>query len=87
MNTARIVVLTVAVGAVSGATACAARGVVSSGPSSGEPAPHLLGSASRTSDPLAPALNALTDSDILQSSARGDRSFRRGDNINVTTQK
>jgi hypothetical protein len=87
MNTARIVVLTIAVGAVSGVATNFARGAVSSRLSSAGPAAHLVGSTSSESEPLSRALNAVTDSDILQRNARDDRAFRRGDNTRVATQK
>jgi hypothetical protein len=87
MNTARIVVLTIAVGAVSGVATNSARGAVSSGLASAGPAAHLLGSTSSNGEPLSLALNAVTGSDILQSNARDDRAFRRGDNTKVATQK
>lgn len=58
MNTAGIVVLTIAVGAI-GAAACAAR---------------------RTP-------NRFTAPNIIRTSARDGRAFRRGDNIQVATQK
>ncbi len=82
MDTARIVVLTIAVGAVSGAAARGVRGAASSGPSSTNPADYLLNSTRRNRDPL--ALNGTTAPVLLQSNAR-KRAFRRGGDINVTT--
>jgi hypothetical protein len=87
MNTARNVVLTVAIGAVSGAATCSVCGSVGLELSSARPAAHLLGSENRNSDPISLALNDITAPDILQSNARDDRAFRRGDNTNVATQK
>jgi hypothetical protein len=86
MNTARIVVLTFSVGAV-GVAACPAGGADSSGISAAEPAAHLPGRARRNSDPLLLALNRITDLNMIQSSAHDHQAYRRGDSINVTTQK
>jgi hypothetical protein len=102
MNTARIVVLTTAVGPA----ACPASGADSSRPSRLEPAARLaiadLAVARSDIGPIqavkpepeqagtldrAPlSLNRIADLDIIQSSAR-DQVSRRGDSINVTTQK
>jgi hypothetical protein len=87
MTTARIVVLAIAVGAIGGDVACAACGAISGRPSSAQPAAHPISRTGHDSDPLRLALNAITNPDILHSGARDDRPFRRGDNINVTTQK
>jgi hypothetical protein len=84
MNTARIVVLTIAVGAI-GAAACSARGAGSNSPSA-EPAVRPLGARSPNSGPLSRELNRFTAPDIIQI-ARDDRAFRRGDDIQVATQK
>ena len=84
MNTARIVVLTIAAGAL-GAAACFACGAVSRRSSSAEAAGLLLGSARRNSGPL--ALNGSIAPVTIQSSARDHRAFRRGDDISVTMQK
>lgn len=84
MNTARIVVLTIAVGAI-GAAACSARGADSS--PSAEPAVRPLDARSPNSGQLSRQLNRFTASNIIQRSARDDRAFRRGDDIKVATQK
>jgi hypothetical protein len=84
MDTARIVVLTIADGAVSGATARGARGPAGSGPSSTNPADYLLNNTRRNRDPLTVALSGTTIPVLLQSNAR-ERAFRRGGDINVTT--
>jgi len=84
MNTARIVVLTIAAGAL-GAAACSARGAVSRWPSSAEAAALLPSGARHDSRPLAPSDN--TAPVAIQSNARDHRAFRRGDDINVAMQK
>ncbi|HUN97604.1 MAG TPA: hypothetical protein VMU69_15410 [Bradyrhizobium sp.] len=86
MNTARIVVLTIAVGAI-GAAACSARGADSNNPLPAEPAARLLDGPRPDSGPLSPAPSRFTVPDIIQSSAREGRSFRRGGDIKVATQK
>jgi hypothetical protein len=84
MNTARIVALTIAAGAL-GAAASTVCGAVSLAPSSAEAAALLAGSAHRNSGP--PALSGSTAPVTIQSSARDNRAFRRGDDINVAMQK
>jgi hypothetical protein len=70
MNTARVVVPTIAVDAI-GATACP----------SAAPAARLLDGARRNSGLLSPALNRITAPNVIQSGARGDRAFQRDDSI------
>jgi hypothetical protein len=84
MNTARIVVLTIAAGAL-GAAACSACGAASLRPSPAEAAALLPFSPPRHSGPL--ALNGSIAPVTLQSSARDNHAFRRGDDINVAMQK
>jgi hypothetical protein len=84
MNTARIVVLTIAVGAI-GAAACSARGADSNRPST-EPVVRPLDPRSPNRGPLSWELNRFTAPDIIQA-ARDDRAFRRGDDIQVAAQK
>jgi hypothetical protein len=74
MNTARIVVLTIAAGAL-GAAAGSACGAGSRRPSS---------RARHDGGPLAPNSTAPV---TIRSSARDHRAFRRGDDINVAMQK
>ncbi len=83
MHTARIVVLTIAVGVVGVAAACLARGAVSNGFSSGISShvflASLLGGAEFKGDPLLLALSVITASNILRAGTRGEQAFRRGD--------
>ena len=84
MNTAPIVVLTIAAGAL-GAAACFACGAVSRRSSSAEAAALLPGGAHHDSGSL--ASNGSIAPVTTQSSARDHRAFRRGDDISVTMQK
>ena len=86
MNTARIVVLTIAVGA-GGIAACPASGADSRWPSPAEADLHLQGRARANSGPLSLALNRITDLNIIQGRACDDRAYRRGGSLNVTTLK
>jgi hypothetical protein len=81
MNSAGIMVLTIAVGAI-GAEACSARGADGNGLSSAEATARLLDRRPPNSRPL----NRFTAPDIIRTSARDGRTFRRGDNIRVATQ-
>jgi hypothetical protein len=81
MNTARIVVLAIAAGAI-GATACPARGA----DSNGRPAARLP-DGPRANDSLpSPEPRRFISPDIIQSSAHDGRTFRRGQDIQVATQ-
>jgi len=86
MNTARIVVLTIAVGAI-GAAACPARGADGNSPSSTEPSARPLDGSRPNSGPLSWTLNRFAAPNIIRTGARGGRAFRRGDDIRVATQK
>ena len=80
MNTARIVVLTIAVGAGS-AAACLEVGSGIGPVQAVKPEPKQAW----TFDPL--SLSRIADLDIVQSSAHDDQASQRGDSINGTTQK
>jgi hypothetical protein len=86
MNTARIVVLTIAAGVID-AAACSARGADGASPSSAKPSARLLDNPRPNSGPLSWTLNRFTASNIIRSSARDSRAFRRGDDIRAATQK
>ena len=86
MNTAGTVVLTIAVGAI-GAAACAARGARGNDPLPAGATARLLDGPRPNSGPLSRALNRFTAANIIRTSARDGRAFRRGDNIQVATQK
>jgi hypothetical protein len=83
MNTAGIVVLTSAIGAA----ACSARGAEGNAPLSADPTACLLDSPRPDSGPLLWTLNRFAAPDIIRTDARDGRAFRRGDHIQVATQK